>query len=132
MAAGDAPEPLRRSPSPATQWRAALATAPRAAHWNDLATSRATLLHPAADPHTRRIGEGLAALQNHLMSFEGSREDFAAAAHTIDSEIQAHADMPSQAVLIAYADLQVQWQTADRRWPRAAPEPGPRGSAEEA
>ena len=66
------------------------------------------------------------------MTFEGTRAQFAKAAHQIDNEIQAHADMPGQAALIAYADLQVQWQTADRRWPRAAPEPGPRGSAGEA
>ncbi len=84
--AGDGGEPLRRPPSPARQppaaaptaaapeaagqagssdaaahWRAALATAPRAAHWNDLAACRAVLLRPMADPRHRRTARRFAA-----------------------------------------------------------------------
>ncbi len=149
---GEGGELLRRSPSPdrqrpaeaptasapeaaseaAAQWRSSLSTAPRAVHWNDLAACRAVLLRPMADPQTRGIGERLVALQRRLMTVEGTGAQFAKAAHQIDNDIQAHTDMPSQAALIAYADLQVQWQTAERRWPRAAPEPGPPGTATEA
>ena len=85
-----------------------------------------------ADPLTRRVGERLGTLQRTLMSMDGTREQFAELVHAIDNSLGEHTQIPGRASLIAYADLQVQWQTADRRWPRAAPEAGPPGAADPA
>ena len=100
-----------------------------AGQFSELVARRAVLLDPMADAQTRDVGTSLGTLRHTLMSREGTRGQFAEAAHAIDAALQAHSDMPGQASLIAYADLRLQWQTANMRWPSARPEPGPPGSA---
>lgn len=110
-------QPTRPDP-----WLNLLSGSRAATRWGELESARAPLGSPLADPQTRRIGERLGQLQAYLMSPAATLEGFERQSHDIDHALQSAPDLPDQAVVIAYADLQVQHAASEGRWPRPEPE----------
>ena len=105
-------------PSRPDPWLQQLSGSRAATKFGELQAARAPLRSPLADPQTRRIGELLGQLHAYLMSPASTRSGFAQRSHDLDHALQSTQGLPDQAVVIAYADLQVQHTASELRWPR--------------